>query len=254
MQKAAALLKGIEKMKSGDKMLLCFPFAGGGASAFYSWNGQMSEAVKVCPVQLPGREERIMEKPYTDMESLVDDVIESLHYVEQEFIVFGHSMGAKMAYEAVKRLEKEHKKVQLLIVSGSRAPHIPEPNPIYHLADKDFKKELARFEGTPKEILENEDLLDFFLPMLRADFTLDEVYQARTRTKLQCPILALGGSNDSEADHNELLQWNDYTVSEFEYRIFQGGHFFIKTRESEIFPYIRQKILEYTNVKNYSIR
>lgn len=67
-------------------------------------------------------------------------------------------------------------RAKYLFISGSRIPSIPEPKPIYHLPDEAFKRELGRFEGTPKEILENQELLDFFLPMLRADFTMDETY------------------------------------------------------------------------------
>ena len=79
-------------------------------------------------------------------------------------------MGGKIAYELEKYLEKDGYQAQCLFVSGSRIPSIPEPNPIYFLSDETFKRELGRFEGTPKEILENQELLDFFLPMLRADF------------------------------------------------------------------------------------
>lgn len=244
-QDLGTLIKGIDKVRQEDEILLCFPFAGGGASAFYGWDDQTPNMVKICPIQLPGREERILEKPYTKMGELIDDVSNILSGMEQEMIVFGHSMGAKIAYEVVKKLELMGKKVRLLIVSGSRAPHIPEPNPIYYLSDEEFKKELARFEGTPKEILENQELLDFFLPMLRADFTMDEIYHSADQTKLHCPIIALGGVDDKEADRAEIIKWRDYTVSDFEFKIFQGGHFFIRTTEAEVLAFINEKLLEY---------
>ncbi|QBE95158.1 Linear gramicidin dehydrogenase LgrE [Blautia producta] len=247
MQKLETLVKGIDKVRQEDKILLCFPFAGGGASAFYGWNERLPDRVRSCPIQLPGREERIMEKPYVDMENLIDDVVSALYCVKQELLIFGHSMGAKIAYEVSKRLEKEGKRVEVLMVSGSRAPHIPEPNPIYHLSDEEFKKELGRFEGTPKEILDNQELLDFFLPMLRADFTMDEIYQSKDQAKLHCPIIALGGEADQEADWREIETWGAYTDAGFEYKIFPGGHFFIKTRESEVLSFIRKIIMEYVH-------
>lgn len=134
-------------------------------------------------------------------------------------------MGAKIAYEVAKELEKEKVIPKLLIVSGSRPPYMKEPNPIYHLSDRDFKAGLGRFEGTPKEIMENEELLDFFLPMLRADFTMDETYQVKELKKLECPLIALGGLRDHEADEEMIRGWSGFTKGNFESRMFSGGHF-----------------------------
>lgn len=157
--------------------LFCFPFAGGGASAYNSWIQKMQGKITVCPIQLPGREERIMEKPYSNMVDMLDELEESIwESIKGSYAFWGHSMGGKIAYELERRMEKRGKTAQCFLVSGSRIPSIPEPNPIYHLPDDEFKKALGRFEGTPKEILENQELMDFFLPMLRADFTMDETY------------------------------------------------------------------------------
>lgn len=121
-----------------------------------------------------------------------------------------------------------------LFISGSRVPSIPEPNPIYHLPDEAFKRELGRFEGTPKEILENQELLDFFLPMLRADFTMDETYYDKAGVVLHTPISAFGGEKDDEADESAILEWGKYTDNDFNYRIFPGGHFYLRDCEDEV--------------------
>ena len=91
----------------------------------------------------------------------------------------------------------------------------PRTNQIYHLPDDEFKKALGRFEGTPKEILENQELMDFFLPMLRADFTMDETYYDKELTVLQSPIEAFGGRKDREADEKAMKEWRKYTERAF---------------------------------------
>ena len=163
------LIKNTENISKEKITLFCLPFAGGGASAYNQWAKKMQGKVTVCPVQLPGREEQIMEKPYIDMSVMLDDLEEAVRKVVYgPYALWGHSMGGKISYELEKRLEAAGYTAKCLFISGSRVPSIPEPNPIYHLPDEAFKRELGRFEGTPKEILENQELLDFFLPMLRA--------------------------------------------------------------------------------------
>ena len=189
----------------------------------------------MCPVQLPGREEQIMEKPYIDMSVMLDDLEEAVRKVVYgPYALWGHSMGGKISYELEKRLEAAGYTAKYLFISGSRVPSIPEPNPIYHLPDEAFKRELGRFEGTPKEILENQELLDFFLPMLRAEFTMDETYYDKAGVVLHTPISAFGGEKDDEADESAILEWGKYTDNDFNYRIFPGGHFYLRDCEDEV--------------------
>lgn len=151
------LVKNYNQIRPDRATLFCFPFAGGGASAYNSWVQKMKDKVTVCPIQLPGREERIMEKPYNNMTDMLDELEETIwKCIRGPYAFWGHSMGGKIAYELEKRLEKRGKTAQCFLVSGSRIPSIPERNPIYHLPDDEFKKALGRFEGTPKEILENQ--------------------------------------------------------------------------------------------------
>lgn len=243
MQNAKYLVREINKTNIARKVLVCFPFAGGGASSYNSWRKELEDVINICPIQLPGREDRIMEEPYKDMEKLVHDVTEELNgFCDKQLYLFGHSMGAKIAYEVAKKLEENGGKVKLLIVSGSRVPHIPEPRPIYNLPDSEFMVALRRFEGMPKEILKNQELFKFFLPMLRADFEMDEIYYTKNAVKLKCPILAIGGRLDKEANENEISAWKQYAGSKFEYKMFEGGHFFIKQHEREVLDAVRARI------------
>ncbi len=227
-----------------EYVLVCFPFAGGAASAYNNWVKRLSDLIDVCAIQLPGREDRIMEKPYRNMEMLVCDITEELKKLNKRLVLFGHSMGGKIAYEVAKKLEDEGCGAELLIVSGSRVPNVPEPNPVYQLSDEAFLDAIKRFNGMPKEITENRDIMNFFLPMLRADFELDEKYYSPGVTILNCPIIALGGKEDSEANEKDISRWGDFTREKFAYKVFDGGHFFIKQSEAEVTGFVREKILK----------
>ena len=121
------LVKNYNQIRPDRATLFCFPFAGGGASAYNSWVQKMKDKVTVCPIQLPGREERIMEKPYNNMTDMLDELEETIwKYIRGPYAFWGHSMGGKIAYELEKRLEKRGKTAQCFLVSGSRIPSIPE--------------------------------------------------------------------------------------------------------------------------------
>ncbi|NEZ47261.1 thioesterase [Clostridium niameyense] len=237
------LIKDLDTVKETDSIMYCFPYAGAGASTFRNWNKALNSILKVCPIQLPGREERILEKPYLDMEKLADDIAQLILHTSNKFFLFGHSMGTKIAYEVEKRLEAKGRITELLIVSGGRVPHISEPHPIYNLPDKEFEEGLIRFDGMPKEIIKNRQLFQFFLPIIRADFILDESYNSTNTKPLKCPILSLGGNEDKDGNLEEIKKWAYYTENDFNYRIFKGKHFFIKQQEKEVLMEIKKKIV-----------
>jgi surfactin synthase thioesterase subunit len=138
----------------------------------------MPEDVEVCLVQLPGRENRITERRFTSLLPLIDAIAEALDpYFDLPFAFFGHSIGAKIAFELARELRRK-KGVQpvLLFVSGSRPPHIPEPRPLHLLPEHEFTEEHRRFSGTPEAVMQSRDLMEMYLPILRTDFTVDETY------------------------------------------------------------------------------
>jgi len=241
MRKLEGIIKNLDIINENEIILFCFPYAGGGASVFYNWSKKLKEYdISVCPIQLPGREDKILESPYTNLNILVRDLVKLIRpFMKNKVMFFGHSMGAKIAFEVGRQLEKEHFELSHLIVSGSRVPHIPEPYPIYHLPDKEFKHELKRFGGISNELLVNEKLFNFFLPVLRADFTMSDTYHTYDKVQLTCPVLSFGGDMDSDANQDEIFKWSEYTVNDFKYRKFSGDHFFIRTNEDELLEEIR---------------
>lgn len=214
-----------------DKIrLFCLPYAGGGASIYRGWKSAFPGDVGVYPIQLPGRENRIAERPLCEMRALVDAISEGiLPYLQCPFIFFGHSIGARIAFEVARNLQKKWNiRPRQLIVSGSRAPHVPEPKPLHHLSDDEFVKELRRFSGTPESVLQNKELMEIFIPILRADFTVDETYVYAEDAPLECPISAFGGTKDIEASREEIAEWAQHTNSDFTIEMIEGDHFFLQ--------------------------
>jgi medium-chain acyl-[acyl-carrier-protein] hydrolase len=212
--------------------LFCLPHAGGGASAYSMWLSALPSFVELCPIQMPGRETRIREPLFTSLPPLVSAIAESLFpHLDKPFALFGHSMGAKLAFELTRLLRREHGPKPLhLFVSGHGAPQIlsTEP-PIHTLPDDEFIREVQRYEGMPQEILESAELMRYILPILRADFSINETYVYTDEPPLSSPITAYGGLRDEGAPRADIEAWREQTTSSFEFRMFPGGHFFLQT-------------------------
>jgi Predicted thioesterase involved in non-ribosomal peptide biosynthesis len=224
--------------------LFCFPYAGGGASIFRQWQEYMPDGVQVCGVQLPGRENRITESPHTDLRLLVEHILVGLRpFLNKPFAFFGHSLGAKIAFELARLLRKKHQpQPRHLFVAGSRAPHLLETCPLHQLPDHSFIEELRRYEATPEVLLENKELMAFYLPLLRADFTVDETYAYAEEVPLQCPLTVYGGLADKEVTREELEAWQQHSTDVFCCRMFAGNHFFIKSAQELVFAELRRDI------------
>ena len=238
------LIRGLEKVKDHCPILLCFPYAGGGASAYRGWQEKIGEKATVCAIQLPGREDRITEEPYTSMEKLLDDLVARIsYYRENPLYLFGHSMGAKIAAETARILQDNGIRIAGLIISASKTMNRPVEKPLSHLPKDMFIEELVKFNGIPGELLENPAALEYFIPMLRADFVLDETYDELLKYKLSCPILAFCGAQDREAEYDSILEWREYTTGDFYSRVYPGDHFYIKKYEDEVIARIGDLIL-----------
>jgi medium-chain acyl-[acyl-carrier-protein] hydrolase len=179
-----------------------------------------------------------MEKPYDRLQALVPVLADVLdpHLKELPFAFFGHSMGALISFELARELRLRHQTSPLrLYVSGHRAPHLPDHLPSIHdKSDDEFMAEIRALEGTPKEVLENEELAQLLLPALRADFAVGETYSYSNQRPLTCPILAFGGFDDQEVRREELEAWREQTESVFNLWMLPGNHFFINSARKQL--------------------
>src|SRR5581483_4354247 len=155
----------------GRVRLFCFPYAGGGRSVYFPWLSAISPDIEVCPVQLPGREERLGEPPFTCMELLIEKLVEVLRSsIDGPFAFYGHSLGALISFELARALRRLNGPTPIhLFVSGCPAPQLPPTDPpIHQMPDVEFVQALRRFNGTSEKILQNAELLFVLLPFLRA--------------------------------------------------------------------------------------
>lgn len=210
--------------------LFCLPNGGGGASMYRPWMSIAPKGLEICPIQLPGREGRLAEPPFTSVFPLVEVLAEVLRpQLGSPFALFGHSMGSLICFELVRELRRRCGVEPVhLFVSGFGAPHLPDPDPPIHLLPEDeFLQEVRRFNGTPEEVLQHPELMALLLPVLRADLTLVETYTYTAAAPLSCPISVFGGTNDPEISASELAQWEQHTTGAFRLRMLPGDHFFL---------------------------
>lgn len=208
-----------------------FHHAGGSASS-YRLGKHFPADVEVCPVQLPGRENRFAESLLTSLGPVVDELVAAIP-TDLPFVFFGHSMGALVAYEVARRLPPAH-----LYVSAHRAPHLPDTTPLRQLDDDALVARLV--ETVP--VLADPDLREIFLPILRADLTLCETYRFTPGDPLPCPVTAFGGVEDDLVTEAELAAWRSHTSAAFAVRLFPGGHFYLRGAESVVAGHLQGEL------------
>jgi medium-chain acyl-[acyl-carrier-protein] hydrolase len=215
--------------------LFCFPYAGGLASAFRAWQTDLPEEVEVCAVQLPGRETHWTEPPFTSLPRLLDALEEVLEpLLDRPYALAGHSMGGTIAFELARRLEPRRPPVHVF-VSGTRAPHLPDPRgPRYALPYDALVQELREIGGTPPEVLEHAELMELVLPLVRADLELNDTHAHVPGPPLEVPLSAFGGVNDPVVPVEAIEGWRAYTSGGFRLRMFEGDHFFIHSHHADL--------------------
>jgi len=210
--------------------LFCFPYAGGGASVYRGWAASLPGEIEVCPVQLPGRESRLREAPFTHLDPMIQVLADVLPpYLDLPFVFFGHSMGGLISFELSRELRRRRGPAPLhIFVSGRRAPQVPSrEEPLHELPEPEFIARLRELNGTPEEVLQHAELMRLLLPILRADFSVNETYEYRPEEPLDVGISAFGGLGDQEVTREDLAAWKDQTRGRFRLRILPGDHFFV---------------------------
>jgi medium-chain acyl-[acyl-carrier-protein] hydrolase len=228
--------------------LFCLPYAGGDAAIYRLWPDDLPPEIEVCAVQLPGRADRLDEPPFTDVLHGADVLAAALApYRDAPYAIFGHSMGAALAYETARALVTTYGvKPACLIASGRRAPHLPPRKaPVHHLPDQLLIEELKRLNGTPSEVLENAEIMELMLPILRSDFRLAETYRASVPIALPCAVIALGAHRDDDVAPADLDAWREVSNGEFRRHLFVGDHFFINTERRSVTKTVGAELLRF---------
>ncbi len=223
--------------------LICFPHAGGSASFYFPLSQSMPPSVDVVGIQYPGRQDRRHEKPVDDIGELADRIVAELEpWTDLPVALFGHSLGATLAFEVARRLERGGTVPAALFASGRRAPSRHRDERVHQGDDRELLAQLRKLNGTDAQVFGDEEVVRMILPALRSDYRAAETYRYRPGLRLNCPILALTGDTDAMATVEEVTAWGEHTTASFELRVFSGGHFFLTTHAAAVRDLISEQL------------
>ncbi|MFC9236266.1 thioesterase II family protein [Streptomyces decoyicus] len=217
------------------RRLVCFPHAGGSASFYHPVSAALSPGVEVIAVQYPGRQDRRKEPAIDDIGLLADRIAEALKACsDRPLTFFGHSMGALVAFEVARRLERNGDGPLRLFASGRRAPSAHRDEQVHRRDDDGIVTELRALSGTDSRVLDDEEMLRMVLPALRSDYKAVETYRSEPAAVVRCPVTVLVGDEDPKTSLDEARSWEAHTTGDFDLRVFSGGHFYLADRPKEV--------------------
>lgn len=218
--------------------LVCLPHAGGSASFYRDWGRGLPPEVEAHVVQYPGREERLGDACVESMSTLADEVAEAIRPLfGRPLILFGHSMGAVLAYEVVRRCEARGLAPELFIASGSPAPHLLTPKTLHLEDDEALVAELRRYETNSRSaVLDDPELREMLLPMIRADYKVIETYRLPAPVPVRAPVVVFRAVDDPDVDEKGALGWREVAGSgEVRHaQVFEGDHFYLREHQDRV--------------------
>jgi surfactin synthase thioesterase subunit len=227
--------------------LVCFPHAGGAATAYAPLAQALPAAIEVLALQYPGRQERLAEPCLESVDELVAAIVPELRpWIDgpaPPFALFGHSTGAIVAYEVARVLERQGIVPLGLFASGRRGPSTHRDEHVHRGGDRSLLREVARLGGTPPELLADEEVQQMMLPALRGDYKAIETYVWRPGPPLGCPIWALLGEDDPLATESEAAAWRSQTSAAFELHVLPGRHFYLVDQQPPVVDLISHRLL-----------
>lgn len=214
-----------------DLILFCLHFAGGQAAVFRQWQENAPQGTAICRVQMPGHGTRMNEPLLSDMESVLEGLLQACEpWLGRRFAFFGHSMGGTIAAEWTIRLQEENMPLpQCLFISASEPAHRHWWPPCGDLPTDGFRSFIFSNGGIPREVMEHEELMEIFEPILRADYTLLETWAPKPVRPIHVPMVAFAGLDDTVVPQHVVCEWKRFAASAWELRHMPGGHFFIQT-------------------------
>ncbi|MGI8635927.1 MAG: thioesterase II family protein [Segetibacter sp.] len=225
--------------------LFCLPFAGGSKYSLSFLKKVLPRNILCHFLEYPGRGSRIKEDFAENIFEVVDDLYNKIApLLNQPFALYGHSMGAKIAYLLARRIRESNKPDPLhLFISGTDAPSVPSKRPPKHLLPKDeFVTAVRELGGLPDEVLAHEEMLEYFEPILRADFRLSESYFHKVNMPLKIPLTVMIGDQE-DMEEADVLEWQSETVVPIKLHKLPGNHFFIYDNEKEIGKIIQEALI-----------
>ncbi|MEE1791283.1 alpha/beta fold hydrolase [Streptomyces sp. BE308] len=231
-----------------ETVLICLPFAGAGPSFFTPWQALAPAGLRVLPVQLPGREKRFVEPAYTSAAPAVEDayaqVTAALGAGGSRVVLFGHSMGAVLAYELAHRIEgapgTAGLRLDALVVSGSPGPWTVRTDRAGGLPDEEFVARVRTFAGYAHPALEDPEMRELLLPSLRADVRLHETYVPSSDRPLSVPVTSVRGRTDTLVGAADTAQWSRATTGRLTVAELDGGHMYLAERPEALLELVAE--------------
>jgi medium-chain acyl-[acyl-carrier-protein] hydrolase len=221
--------------------LFCFHHMGGAASLFRGWGDALPKTIDICPVQLPGREGRRHEKPIDCFDLLIDTLSDSLlPYLNRPFALFGHSMGSWIAFELVHSIRLKHgKSPEHLFVAAMPPPSMNDT--LFNGVSMD-ESWIGHME-IPDALKKNEGFMNEWTNLFKADSALFQSHGYVEKPLLDCPITALGGTQDTLVTESQLSKWKQHTANRFHVESLKGGHMFPTENKIKLLDIIGNNLL-----------
>lgn len=210
-------------------LLFCFPHAGGSPTRYRDWTSALATEIEVRPISYA-----TLNLAGSSVAQAAAGLVDRILATPGRFALFGHSLGALMAFEVARALaSRTSRQPSLLAVSGHVAPHLPSPGPVLHeLSGPRFWSEVRQLGGTPEALLDDPQIREVAEPRLRAEFRTAETYRYVRGLPLNCPLLAFAGSDDTRAPVPGVRDWRLHSRAEFTLSVLPGGHFFLDDPEN----------------------
>ena len=233
---ASRWLHPVPNRPTPDVRLFCLPYAGGSTRIFRPWLAKLPSQIELCAIQLPGRESRLRERPFSDAILLANAITNIIApYLNAPYVLFGHSMGALISFEVARRIRALRLRPPLkLIVSGAPAPdRRASTYRTSSMTNFNVASRLKELGGTPPAVLNDPELLQLLFPLFCADFSVTDSYLYEPQAPLSCSITALCGRDDPTVDSARAEAWKEQTIKRFCLRMLAGNHFFIDENRQE---------------------
>ncbi|MBN2441122.1 MAG: thioesterase [Spirochaetales bacterium] len=243
--KSDQLIKRYNSSSRNKIRMFIFPFAGGRASAFKKWEEFLAPEIEICPLQLPGREERYYETLYQHVDELMGEMKNAIvDYIDLPYVFFGHSMGAYLCYEACRVIEDMDFPLPMHVFLTGASPKIKKIDDSIKndIDDETLLSDLKKFDGIPAEVLEDDTLLKMFLKIIRADLSILKSTFKGSDYKFSMPISVFGGDSDYYVNPDELKGWDNFTKAYYSLFILPGGHFFIFKENEKLLSHINREL------------
>ncbi|MET9472416.1 thioesterase II family protein [Streptomyces sp. NPDC002917] len=223
---------------------ICLPHAGGSATFYHPISAALAPDISTFAVQYPGRQDRRNEACIDSIPELADAIFDVLApWADEPMALFGHSMGATLAFELAVRMEKRLGKSPVaLFLSGRRPPSHFRAEFVHTRDDAGIVAELTTLSGTDPSLLKDEEILDMVLPMLRSDYRAIETHRGGADDVVSCPVTVLTGESDDRVSAQEAAGWANHTRGEFALKTFPGGHFFLNDHRDAVTDLIRTSL------------